>query len=125
MALTWSSSQEGGLLGPGRLVRGRLRERCGSGRGDSPRNIPQTISTIRHGARRACTRDETGRGLGDREIRLGEQLVYVSAVMVIEEWPSISWMSFRSVPASWERVAAPFGCGPSTVPCWRPPTLTQ
>ncbi|MCW7942312.1 hypothetical protein AAW14_09705 [Streptomyces hygroscopicus] len=26
--------------------------------------------------------------------------------MAIEEWPSISWMSFRSAPAAWARVAA-------------------
>ncbi|WNM35779.1 hypothetical protein RKE30_38195 [Streptomyces sp. Li-HN-5-11] len=37
----------------------------------------------------------------------GSRLVYVSAVMVIEEWPSISWMPFRSAPAAWARVAAP------------------
>ncbi|MFC8566664.1 hypothetical protein ACFUIW_12990 [Streptomyces sp. NPDC057245] len=30
----------------------------------------------------------------------GSRLVYVSEVMVIEEWPSISWMSFRSAPAA-------------------------
>lgn len=37
----------------------------------------------------------------------GSRLVYVSAVTVIEEWPSISWMSFRPAPATWASVAAP------------------
>ncbi len=41
----------------------------------------------------------------------GSRLVYVSAVMVIEEWPSISWLSFRSVGR---------GAGPAETRRWRP-----
>lgn len=57
-------------------------------------------------ARPARTRDEADSCLCYGQCVLGSRLVQVSAVMEIER-PSISWMSFRSAPAAWIRVAAP------------------
>ncbi|KOG14924.1 hypothetical protein ADK35_30385 [Streptomyces viridochromogenes] len=96
--------------------------------GARPRYFSRRISTIRHGLRLrliglvrlglrfgggvlgggAGARYEPGCASAIARSVSGSRLVYVSAVMVIEERPSISWMSFRSAPAAWARVAAPW-----------------
>lgn len=104
------------LLGLGLLVRGRLRERCVSGRGVDLPNSPRRISTIRHGDTASSGSASASGGVFSGIVRArgtsraaasaiarsasGSRLVYVSEVMVIEEWPSISWMSFRPAPAA-------------------------